>query len=516
MLKKNTVFITSLVATLLFIFLGVFFNDFVNQSFSLIVGGIVGYFGWFFILGGFLFLVVGFYLAFSKYGNIRLGDDTDRPEFSTSTWIAMLFSAGIGVGLVFWGIAEPVNHYQNPPFGEGFTAEAADLAMRYSFFHWGLGAWAIYGIVALCIAYFHYRKRLPVLPSSIFYPIIGDRIYGPIGKTIDSYAIFMVALNTAVVFGMISMQLTSGLNSIWDVPNNLTTQMIVIGVLTVIFLISSSTGLKRGIKYLSNTNMLLGFLLLSIIFLLGPSVQLVHILISSTASYIGTLIPASLRLETFAEDPWINSWTVFYWAWMCAWTPFVGSFIARISKGRTIREFVFGVFAAPTGIAIVWFSIFGGTALHLIHNLGFTPLIDAVNADISVAFFAFLGYFPYSSVLNILAVFLIVTFFVTSADSVTFTLGMYSKNGDTNPSNAIKMTWGILFAAAAVVLLMSGGLDAMQNVIIAITFPFYILMVFMCYAIMKDIKKNNKLSNETPHPYLKSNEKTINMYKQAK
>lgn len=516
MLKNNTVFITSLACTLLFIILGVLFNDFVNELFSFIVDKIVSYFGWFFILGGFLFFVVCFYLAFSKYGNMRLGSDHDRPAFSTLSWIAMLFSAGIGVGLVFWGVAEPVTHYQHPPFGEGFTAESADVAMRYSFFHWGLGAWAIYCIVALCIAYFQYRKKLPGLTSSIFYPLLGDRIYGPLGKTIDSYAVFMVALDTAVVLGMISMQLTSGLNFLWDIPNTLTTQIALIGIVTVLFLISASTGVNRGIKYLSNLNMILCCLLLSVIFLLGPSVKIVHIFINTTASYLGNFVPASLRLETFAKDTWIESWTVFYWAWMCAWTPFVGSFIARISKGRTIREFVIGVLVVPTAIGGVWFAVFGGTALHLVHNLGYTQLLDAVNNNTSVALFAFLDYFPYSSLLSIIAVLLITTFFVTSADSVTFTLSMYSKNGDTDPSNSVKMIWGLLFAGGAIVLLMSGGIKAMENVIIAVTFPFYILMVFMSYAIIKDIR-GTKWSNQ----HLRSlsadqTEQTIDRQKQAK
>ncbi|SDH67940.1 BCCT family transporter [Alteribacillus bidgolensis] len=312
------------------------------------------------------------------------------------------------------------------------------------------------------------------------------------------------------------MQLTSGLNFIWDVPNTFSTQITLIGILTALFLISASTGLNRGIKYLSNVNMLLGCLLLSILFLLGPSVQIINKLINSTASYIGTIIPASLHLETFAQNTWTETWTVFYWAWMCAWTPFVGSFIARISKGRTIREFVIGVLVVPTAIGIVWFSVFGGNALHLIHNLGLTSLMDAVNNDTSVAIFALLDYFPASFLLNIIAVVLITTFFITSADSVTFTLGMYSTNGDTDPPNEIKMIWGITFAGGAAVLLMSGGLEAMQNVIIAITFPFYILMVFMSYAIMKDIKKN-KLANQSLQSYsIHSTEKNMNTNKQAK
>ncbi|WP_228275732.1 BCCT family transporter [Gracilibacillus oryzae] len=495
-MKKNIILISSLSATLLFILFGVFFNDFLTNSFAIIVDAIVSYFGWFYILGGFLFLVVCIYLGFSKYGKLRLGKDSDRPEYSTRTWIAMLFTAGIGVGLVFWGIAEPVSHYETPPAGEGLTAGAADTAITSSIFHWGLGVWAIYGIVALCIAYFQYRKNLPALPSSVFYPILKNKIYGPIGKTIDSYAVFMVALNTSVVLGMSAIQLTSGINYLWDVPNNFATQVIIIAIMTVLFMISTSSGVNRGMKYLSNTNMLLGCLLIVGVFLLGPSVKIINIMINSTADYIGTLLPASLRLETFAENPWIENWTIFYWAWMCAWTPFVGSFIARISKGRTIREFILGVLVAPTGIAIVWFSVMGGSAIHLIREAGLTSLIDIVNTNNSAALFAFLDYFPFSSILNIIAVIVITLFFITSADSVTYTLSMYSKNGDANPPNRLKMLWGVLFAGGSIVLIMSGGIEPMKNVVIAITFPFYILIGFMCYSIVKDVRKK-KLTKQS-------------------
>ncbi|XKE81382.1 BCCT family transporter [Oceanobacillus kapialis] len=493
MSKSNSVFNISVSLTAIFIIMGIFFTDMLNEVFSATLAFILGNFGWFIVVGSFSFIVFCIYLAFSRYGSIRLGDQKDRPEYSKVSWLAMLFSAGIGVGLIFYGVAEPVQHLIDPPLGKE-TAEPANAAMKYTFLHWGLGAWGIFGFVALCVAYFQFRKKLPGLISSTFYPILGQRIYGPIGKTIDGYSAFMTALNTSVVLGMTTLQVTSGLNYLWGVPNTLTTQIITIGIATVLFLFSASTGLNKGIKYLSNVNFTLFFLLMALVLLMGPTIKMINLFISTTGAYVGDLIPMSLHLGTFneAETIWMESWTIFYWAWWVAWTPFVGGFIARISKGRTIREFVIGVFIVPSVFSFLWFSIFGGGALHMIEDLNRTELADTVSQDITLAMFGFLDYLPGGAFLSIIAALLLITFFITSADSATFTLSSYCKNGVLNPSNNIKMVWGILIAIGAVALLVSGGLQTVESVAIVTTFPFFFFMVIMSYTLYKDIKENNK------------------------
>ncbi|RBW70744.1 BCCT family transporter [Bacillus taeanensis] len=515
MFKNNSVFISSVSLTFIFIILGIFFTDLLSKVFSASLTFILSYFGWFIILGSFFFLAFCVYLAFSKFGAIRLGDDNDKPSYSTGSWLAMLFSAGIGVGLIFYGVAEPVMHFVNPPLGQE-TSAPADIAMKYTFLHWGLGAWALFGFVALCVAYFQFRKKLPGLISSTFYPILGEKIYGPIGKSIDSYSAFMTALNTSVVLGMTALQVTSGLHFLWGIPNTLTTQILTIGIATVLFLISASTGLDRGIKYLSNLNFTLFFLLMALVLLIGPTIKILNIFINTTGIYLADLIPMSLHLGTFNKDEtgWIESWTIFYWAWWVAWTPFVGGFIARISKGRTIKEFVIGVFIVPSVLSFLWFSIFGGGALHMIQELNYTGLADTVSQDVTLAMYAFLDYLPGGAFLSIIAALLLITFFVTSADSATFTLSVYCTNGVLNPSNKIKLIWGVLIAIGAVALLISGGLSTVQSVAIVTTFPFFFFMVLMNVAIVKDLK--GEVKKQVVNDMKTSVESNINMHKKAK
>ncbi|MCM3569023.1 BCCT family transporter [Neobacillus mesonae] len=487
--KNNIIAVASMTLTLAFILLGIFFTDGLNNVFSAILKVTSEDFGWFYLIAAFLFLVLCVYLMFSKYGNIKLGKDTDKPEYSTKSWLAMLFSAAMGCGLVFWGVAEPVMHYITPPMGKGGTAEAADTSMKFVFFHWGFNAWAIYAVVALGLAYFQFRKNLPGLISSIFYPVLKDRIYGPLGKSIDIYSTFMTAIGVSTVLGVTTLQLAGGLNTVWGVPNTLTFQIILLSIVTVLFMVSAYSGLNRGVKILSNLNMIIAFSLMILIFILGPSSQIMRIFTNATGEYLRDIIPMSLRLQTFSTDTWIVAWTIFYWAWWSTWAPFVGTFIARISKGRTIREFLIGVLIIPTLINFMWFSVLGGSALHFVHDLKQTALAEAINNDTTIALFSFLGNFPFSSVLSFIAILLISSFFITSADSATYVLGMYSGNGTLNPSNKLKMVWGLFISGSAIVLLISGGVSAVQTVSIAIAFPFYILMVIMCYSILKAVTK---------------------------
>ncbi|ALX50044.1 BCCT family transporter [Lentibacillus amyloliquefaciens] len=491
MLKRNSVLAISLSLSILFVVIGVVFNNWLGQKASAFLDFAVTHFNWFYLLVGTIFVVVCLYLMFSKYGNIRLGKDTDKPAHSTFSWITMLFSAGMGVGLVFWGVAEPVGHYTTPPFGEGSTSESASAAMKFTFFHWGLHPWALYGIVALGLAFFHFRKGLPSAMSSIFHPLLGDRINGPVGKTIDILAVFITAVGVASTFGLSTLQIASGMNAQWGVPNTLIVQLLIIGLGTLLFIISSWSGLNRGIKYLSNFNMLIMVLIILFVLAAGPTKQIFEMLISTTGSYFGSILPMSLRMEPFDSEAnsWIGNWTVFYWAWWTTWAPFVGSFVARISKGRTIREFVLGVLLIPSFISFIWFSVLGGSAVHLIHNLGNSNLAESVNANVEGALFAFLSHIPLGPLLSVLALVLIFSFFITSADSATFVLGMLSSNGNINPLNRVKIAWGFITAGSATVFLLAGGLDAVRTISIVVASPFTIISIFICWALLKALKK---------------------------
>ena len=304
-------------------------------------------FGWFYLLSTFGFLIFSLFLGFTKCGKIRLGADTDRPEYSNRSWFAMLFSAGMGIGLVFWGVAVPQ------------TAEAARLAIRYSFFHWGLHAWAIYTIIGMAIAYFTFRKKLPALISSTFYPLLGHRVNGWMGKTIDILAIIATVFGVATSLGLGTLQINGGLNHLIGIPITLTTQLTIIILVTIIYLLSATTGLDKGIKILSNSNLTIAAILLLFVLFTGPTSFIFDVFTTTIGSYIQNLVQMSLRLSPFSGGSWIKTWTLFYWAWWIAWAPFVGMFIARVSKGRTIKEFVLGVLLVPSIFGFFWYVFYG-------------------------------------------------------------------------------------------------------------------------------------------------------------
>lgn len=489
--KKNTVFITSLCISGVFILFGIFFNDLLVDLTGAFFKFTIDYFGWFYLMATLVFLFYPIYLLFSKFGNMRLGKDTDRPEYSTVSWFSMLFSAGMGIGIVFWGVAEPVVHYTSPPFGQGYTEESANTAMMYTFFHWGLHPWAIYTFLGLSFAFFRYRKNLPGLISSIFYPILGERIHGPIGKTIDVFAIIATIFGIATSLGLGALQISSGVNYLFDIPNNITNQTIIIIFLTLLFTGSAFVGIDRGMKVLSNINILLAISLMLLVIILGPTAQIFKVFSNTLGSYLNQFLYTSLKISPFGDSSWTSNWTLFYWAWWIAWGPFVGSFIAKVSKGRTIKEFVLGVLIIPPLGTFAWFSTFGGASLHLVHDLGNKALTNAVNNDVSLALFVFLENYPAGFVLSLVSLLLIITFFISSADSATLVLAIFSSEGKLNPSRAIKVTWGISLALISIVLLLSGNLDTLQSVSIAAAFPLTILMIIMCYTLHKAIREEN-------------------------
>jgi glycine betaine transporter len=489
------VFYISVVIVLLFVLWGALLPESLADTASAALTFTTQNFGWFYLFAAFGFLLFAIYLAFSKFGSIRLGLDDDEPEYSNLSWFAMLFSAGMGIGLVFWGVAEPVYHYLAPPSGMAASPEAARLAMRYSFFHWGLHPWAIYAITALSLAYFQYRKGYRGLISSTFYPLLGERVNGPIGKAIDTLAIIATIFGVATSLGLGTLQINGGLTHLFGIPNTTVIQVIIIGIVTVLYMISATTGLDRGIRILSNVNLFIAFGLLLFTLVVGPTAFLFDAFTVTLGGYIQNLVSMSLRLSPFSQNPWVGSWTLFYWAWWIAWAPFVGMFIARISKGRTIKEFIIGVLLVPTIFSFMWFSVFGGTALHMemFQGLG---IAEAVQADVTSALFITLESLPLGSILAALATLLIITFFVTSADSATFVLGMLSSEGKLNPTNKVKITWGVLQSSIAIVLIISGGLAGLQTASIVTALPFALIMGLMCVSIYKALSEEARIERK--------------------
>ena len=446
-------------------------------------------FGWFYLLCAAGLLILAATLIVSKYGDIPLGKDGEQPEFPLVTWFAMLFCAGMGIGLVFWGVAEPTAHYYDPPNGVGETPEAARLALRYAFFHWGLHPWAIYAMVAMGLAYFQFRKGKPGLFSASCEPLFGERMRGALGQGIDVLAVFATIFGVATSLGFGAIQISGGVSHLFALPNTILLQLLMIAGVTVLYMVSAQTGLHRGIKYLSNLNLVLAVSFLGFLLCLGPTRFIMEVFTSALGDYLQNLPRMSLNLAPFDDSRWIQEWTLFYWAWWIAWAPFVGTFIARISRGRTVREFVMGVLLAPTLFCAFWFSVFGGTAISLdmFEQVGMKQVIESQGKE--VALFTLLEQFPFGGLTSLLAMGLIATFFITSADSATFVLGTFTSNGNLNPPNAIKLTWGVIQSVVAAVLLWSGGLQGLQMGSILAAFPFAVIILFLMVSLLRSFRE---------------------------
>lgn len=492
-LKKvdKSIFYISAVICVIFVLWTIALPDSASKAFNACLSFLTGNFGWSYLISVSIFLVFCLVVAFSRFGKIKLGKDDDVPEYSTSSWFAMLFSAGMGIGLVFWSIAEPMYHLGGPPFGEPNSIEGARVAMRTTFYHWGLHPWAVFAVVGLALAYFQFRKGYPALISSAFVPVLGEEgVKGPIGKAIDILSVFATIFGVATSLGLGALQINSGLNSLYGVPNETFMTVIIIAVVTALFTISAVTGIQRGIRILSNVNITLAFLLMLFLLLAGPTVFLLNIFSDTIGNYLQNIVWLSFFTDPYgsvAEHTgydWLGAWTVFYWAWWIAWGPFVGGFIARISKGRTVREFILGVLFAPTLLSFIWLTIFGGAAIH-IDLFGAGGIAEAVGKDVTTALFVTLQNFPLGSLTALVATILISTFFITSADSATFVVGMLTSGGDLEPGADLKVFWGVIEGAVAAVLLITGGLKALQTASIAAAFPFMIVMLFMIYSIYK-------------------------------
>ncbi|WP_163581830.1 BCCT family transporter [Gracilibacillus saliphilus] len=493
--KVGIVFIISAIFVAIFVLWGAISPSTLSDAANSGLEWMITNFGWFYMLITALFVIFVIALAVSPYGKIRLGKTDDRPEYSWFSWIGMLFAAGIGVGFVFWGVAEPVLYYMDPPLGyEPGTRESALAGLRYGSYHWALHPWAIFSIVGMTLAYVQYRKDRPALISSAFYPILGDRVNGWAGKTIDTLAVLATCTGVATTFGLSAMQITGGLSHITPIPNSPWTQLVIICIVTVLFMLSAARGLDRGIKILSNINLVVAGLLLLFVIIVGPTLFIAESFVTTLGGYITNVVPMALTLTPFSESEWLGTNTIFFWAWHIAWAPFMGIFIARISKGRTIREFMAGVLIVPSLLAIIWFTTFGGTGLN-IEMYGTGGLAELINSEVELALFATLAELPLSFITNTLAILLILIFFITSADSASFVLGSMTSNGDLEPKNSVKLTWGFLIAGAASVLLFSGGggLSALQTASIIAALPFAIVMVLMIISIVITLGKDWKL-----------------------
>ncbi|MFI2651220.1 BCCT family transporter [Micromonospora fulviviridis] len=475
--------------SVIFVLWGILATDNLASVTSAALSWVATAFGWVFVLASAAFVVLSIWLALSRYGRIKLGRDDEKPEFSTVSWVAMMFSAGMGIGLMFWGAAEPLSHLGTPPRGlnEPNSQQAARVAMEYSFFHWALHPWAIYAVVGLSLAYFTFRKGRRGLISSAFFPLIGKRAERGPGKAIDIFAIFATLFGSAVSLGLGALQINSGLTNLWDVPESTPLAIGIIAVLTVAFVVSAITGVKRGIQFLSNTNMVLAVALLFFLLVVGPTVFILNTLTASTGGYLSDLIPMSFRTGAFGGEKWMAAWTIFYWAWWISWTPFVGAFIARISRGRTIRQFVLGVVVIPSLVSFLWFSVFGGTAISL--QLGGTDLSTAVAESPEAALFAVLREFPFFTVTAILVMVLVALFFVSGADAASVVMGTLSSRGSIEPKSWLVAVWGVLTGLVAAVLLLAGGLSALQSLTILAALPFLFVMVGMVVGLLRELRR---------------------------
>ncbi|MDQ0271906.1 BCCT family transporter [Cytobacillus purgationiresistens] len=484
--RFGPVFYWSVGILILLIIIGAAAPRAMEQYTAAIQSAITSTFGWYYLIIVSIFVCVCLFLIVSPFGNLKLGKADEEPEYNYPTWFALLFSAGMGTGLLFWGTAEPISHFAiQSPTGDTGTSQAAMDALRYVFFHWGIHGWSVYVLIALCLAFFNYRRGGDGSISSTLSPLMNTD--GVIGKLIDVVAIIATVTGIATTLGFGATQINGGISYVWDIPNSFLIQLIIIVIITAVFLISATTGINKGIRILSNVNMVLALILLAFFIIFGSTVYSLNLFTDTIGKYIQRLPEMSFRLSPMnsTNREWINDWTIFYWAWWMAWSPYVGTFIARVSRGRTIREFTIGVLIVPTLVTFIWFAFLGGTAI----DMQMSGVTDLSIMDTEQMLFAVLEQMPLSFVISILSIILIAIFFITSGDSATVVLGMQSVKGTLNPSTRNKLIWGVLLSATATVLLYSGGLQALQNTMIIAAFPFSFVMILMTIALIKELRQ---------------------------
>ncbi|MEN8140763.1 MAG: BCCT family transporter [Thermodesulfobacteriota bacterium] len=475
-----------------FILLTLMFRDQADGAFSATLSYVTATFGWFLILAANIFVLAAFYFAFSRFGTIRIGGNDAKPEFSTPAWFAMLLSAGMGIGLMFWSVGEPMYHYASPsPMFSGVsgaTPEAAQAAMGVTFFHWGIHPWGIYAIVGLGLAFFSYNRGLPLTIRSIFYPLLGNRIYGFWGNLIDILSVLATLMGLATSLGLGVQQVNAGLNYLFGLQISTMNQVILIALITGFATLSVFSGLDGGVKRLSQWNMGLAATLMLFLLVAGPTIYILGAFTQNLGFYLTKLPEISLWTETFRETNWQGSWTVFYWAWWISWSPFVGMFIARISKGRTVREFVLGVMLIPTLLSFVWMSVFGGSALFL-QASGTADIVGAVKDNVATALFAMLQHFPFTPLLCLVGIVLVTVFFVTSSDSGSLVVDHLTSGGKLDSPVQQRVFWAIMEGAVAAVLLLGGGLKTLQTASVSTGLPFAVVLLCIIYALYIDFRQ---------------------------
>ncbi|WP_062269511.1 BCCT family transporter [Endozoicomonas arenosclerae] len=485
--------VTAMTIIALFLLAGAFRPELAAESFTGLRDYIIAGFKWYYILVVALFFFFAVFLIFSRFGDIVLGDDDQKPEFSYFSWFSMLFGAGMGIGLIFWSIAEPIYHFQSNPFvTEGGTPESAQTAMRLMFFHWGMHPWAIYVVVGLSLAFFSYRRKLPLAIRSVLYPILGDRIYGFWGHAVDVLAVFGTVFGVATSLGLGVSQVNTGLNQLLGIDVTITNQLILIAVISCIATLSVVSGVGKGVRILSEMNLWLSIIILLFFVALGPTIYILNSFVQNIGDYLSHIVSLSFwtNSESDGVSAWQSSWTTFYWGWWISWSPFVGMFIARISKGRTIREFAIGVLLVPSLLGMFWLTAFGGTALH-IELFGPGGVIDAVNNDVTVALYETISLMNTGWIepaAKVLVTLLICTYFITSCDSGTLVITTLLSVGDDEPPMRHRIIWGVGQGLVAAILLLTGGLAALQAASIIAGLPFSIIMLFMCYALVAGLR----------------------------
>ena len=445
-------------------------------------------FGWLYVVSVNVILIFCIYLAFSRFKNIRLGGPDCKPEFSTWAWISMLFNAGIGLVLMFYSVAEPILHFSNPPYGEAGTIDAVQNALNLSYLHWGFHGWAIYALMGLSIAFFCYNKGLPLGIRWVLYPLLGDRLKGPIGHFIDTMAVVATMFGLATTLGLGIQHINSGMHHLFGIVENTNVQVILIAIITIFSTISVVSGLHKGVQILSKIASIMAVLLMIFMLVLGPTLFILGSTIQSTGYYLQNIISTGTWMEIYKGTSWMGSWTLFYWGWWFAWAPFVSLFIARISKGRTIKELLIGVILAPSALNILWISIFGSTAFH-IELFGEGNITAAVNENITTALFSLLEHFPLSYFSILFVVIAGIIFFVTSSDSGSLVIDFITSGGREKTTVWLRIFWALAEGLVAATLVYGGGLIALQTGSLVTGLPVCILMLFLCYSILKALRK---------------------------
>ncbi len=513
------VFYTSAGLILFFIVLTLWVGKPMEGVFQQLQGSITKHAGWLFILTVNILLVVVLFFAFGKLGRLRLGGVNAQPEFSLFAWFAMLFSAGMGIGLLFFSVAEPISNFITPPVPYENQAEKAHNALVYTYLHWGLHAWAIYALIGLALAFFTFTKKLPLSIRSVFYPILGERIHGPFGDAIDILSVVPTLFGLATSLGFGVQQIASGLFFLFDIPNTTTTQVVLIGLITLAATTSVVLGLDKGVRVLSELNIKIGFVFLVLMIVLGPTLFLINGFIQTTGGYLQEIIHIGTWAGTYGDGEWQSSWTLVYWAWWISWSPFVGMFIARVSKGRTVREFVLGVLLVPSLLTFLWMSVFGGSALYLELN-GIGDVATAVKDDISTALFVMLKDYPLSFITSIVGIVLVTSFFVTSSDSGSLVIDSITSGGKLDAPVGQRIFWALSEGGVAATLLIGGGLAALQTAALTTGLPFALILLLMCYSLYKgltteynrlkrdELRKNKASYEEVIKKFIENDERT--------